>query len=297
MSFLYRIFYLPFLNVIFRNVLTLLNQLFGTKWRISLSGKISFRVKNKHFYLEMNESSPMAGVYWNNPNAFEFTPLFASLIQQVKGFMDIGANLGYYSFLGTAFNPDLKVISFEPSNGPWHYLQKNKSHNKGLVDLHKIALSEQVGEIEFFEEFNPKYPYLKHHLSGMSTTFGNEMMKKSVSYKVKTLTLDAFYEANPFASLDLIKIDTEGTEDAVFRGGKAVIAKFLPIIICEILNAQNGKAIGAIFRELPYSFFQYKQGKLFAVEVLLGGDDEETRNFFFVPNAKIDLLKEWIVKS
>ena len=91
----------------------------------------------------MNESSPMSSVFWHNPATFEFTPLFIELIQECNVFLDVGANLGFYSFLAEKCQPNITIHAFEPSNGAFYFLDKNKQHNKGKnTFVHKIALSD-----------------------------------------------------------------------------------------------------------------------------------------------------------
>lgn len=294
----YRIFYNKLVNHFARQVLTVFNRLSSKPYRIGLRGVIPFKFGNKKIYLEMNESSPMANIYWEQPESFEFTPIFRKLIQNVNGFIDIGANIGFYTYLAALENPKTQIYSFEPSLGPIHYLRKNLLHNPSeQVKVFEIALSNKSGEVVFYEEINPKYPYLKHHLSGMSSTLSVESMRAKRSYLVKTQCLDVFLQSHPMPQLDLIKIDTEGTEALVFEGAVDTLKQFMPILICEVLDRKKGIEIESVLKNLDYHFFQLRGKQLYAVPLLMGGDAEDTRNFFLVPPHRISLIREWLADA
>ena len=50
---------------------------------------------------------------------------------------------------------------------------------------------------------------------------------------VRTNTVDAFVTAPGIGRLDLVKIDTEGAEDRVVKGGVKTIGQFLPTLYLE----------------------------------------------------------------
>ncbi len=73
------------------------------------------------------------------------------------------------------------------------------------------------------------------------------------SSKVEVVQVDDFVSARGL-SVDLIKMDTETTEDEVFRGMTATLARDRPHIFCEILDEAVGQAIERILRPLGYEF-------------------------------------------
>jgi hypothetical protein len=46
------------------------------------------------------------------------------LLKEVTAFFVVGANLGYYSIVGKAINPLVKIIAFEHMPGPQKYFKK-----------------------------------------------------------------------------------------------------------------------------------------------------------------------------
>ena len=69
-------------------------------------------------------------------------------------------------------------------------------------------------------------------------------------------TIDGLLAAGAIESVDLLKIDTEGTEPEVLKGAFGAIERFQPPIICEIL-AKTGVAgpVEQLLRPLGYRFF------------------------------------------
>jgi hypothetical protein len=63
---------------------------------------------------------------------------------------------------------------------------------------------------------------------------------------VRFRSLDSVAEMLPQGDRVVMKIDVEGTEDAVFRSGQAFLRTFRPDILCEVLP----KADGAILEGL-----------------------------------------------
>ncbi len=58
--------------------------------------------------------------------------------------------------------------------------------------------------------------------------------KEEGGHIVQTETLDALADAHSLSRLDMVKIDVEGHEGKVLRGGLKTIRRFRPILIVEI---------------------------------------------------------------
>ena len=61
-----------------------------------------------------------------------------------------------------------------------------------------------------------------------------------VTYKVHTITLDSFVKKNKIQSIDILKIDIEGSEYELLKGAKNTLNKNkIKIILVEILAKKN----------------------------------------------------------
>lgn len=231
-------------------------------------------------------------LYWKGPDSFEYTPLFKELISHCDSFIDIGANTGYYSLLAATINPECKIYSFEPAQGPLYYLSKNVLLNnlKKQISIHPIALSSQSGEVMFYEVKNKKYTYLSHNLGGVGSL---KQDASKIAYPVKTETLDQFISKNSIPLVNLIKIDTEGTENSILEGAEETIDKYRPIIICETLFNKIEDKLEVIMKKHDYLFFNHENGRLKRVNTLIRKKDNGVRDCFFVHSSKVHLIEKF----
>lgn len=234
-------------------------------------------------------------LYWKGADSFEYTPIFKELIPHCNSFIDIGANTGFYSLLAATVNPMSKIYSFEPAQGPLYYLSKNVFLNnlEKQISVYPIALSSQSGEVMFYEVKNKKYSYLPYNLGGIGSL--KEDATK-MAYSVKTETLDQFISKNSIPHVDLIKIDTEGTENFILNGADESINKFRPIIICETLFNRIEDKLEVIMKRHDYLFFNHENGRLIRVNTLIRPQDNGVRDCFFVHPSKVHLIEKFTLQ-
>ncbi len=162
---------------------------------------------------------------------------------------DIGANFGIYSVLMAQKG---KVYSFEPNSKMYRHLLKTSGYHD--FSAFNTALSDFNGEAEFFvpEEAT---------MGSFRDWTRDENMSGIVSYagdvskmKVNVATLDDFVSQSNLPLPNFIKIDVEGAEIKVFRGGRKVIEKARPVIYFEV-SANLWQAMGSSAEE-GYEFFK-----------------------------------------
>jgi len=151
---------------------------------------------------------------------------FYTLVSSKKNakIIDIGAQSGLFTLM-SKFLTNTKWYAFEPEPTNFMFLCDNiKLNNISNVEVFQNGISNTNDIL--------KLNVCKSH-SGLNT-FGNNLIRfdKDDSYQVniETYTLDKFFENIPF---DFIKIDTEGCELNILKGGINVIKKYKPIILLE----------------------------------------------------------------
>ena len=161
--------------------------------------------------------------------------------------VDVGANTGSFALL-PALLPELHVVAFEPLSSAFELLDLNVRAN-GIADrvfLRALALSDHAVE-------NATLQVPKRHLSnggGISTLSKNPVRLEKETWRggdviqlpVSVSTLDRCLSV--INQVDLLKIDVEGWELYVLRGGRQVIRKHRPKILLE--RRQDNMAQGSV---------------------------------------------------
>ncbi len=136
-----------------------------------------------------------------------------------KSFLDIGANIGYYSLLVSPYCR--KVYAFEPDLRSIAALKENAEKVNNITVIQEAVYSE-AGEMQFDITRLPE-------LSRLNTKSENSID----SIKVKVDTLDNFANKHPDLKVTAIKTDVEGADTEVLLGGKNLIEKEQPLILSE----------------------------------------------------------------
>lgn len=297
-QFIYKALYHKRINYILRNINSKVSFLLPNYVRLPPSGIMRLDTKSGAIKMATNQTSYIAQLlFWKGYRNFEYSAIFEELIKEMTCFLDIGANIGYYSLLAARCNPTIKVYAFEPAAGPKYFLNRNikLNHFDKQIEAIDAALSTQKGEITFYEVNNDKYTYLKHNLAGESNAGTKTTSRNFVQTHVQAMTLTDFVAANTLPAIDLIKIDTEGTEAEILSAGAEVIKSHEPIVICETLFNVIENDLEAFFGALDYVFFNHTPQGLKRVTSIMRKVDDQVRNCFFVPKSKIHLIQKFTV--
>jgi FkbM family methyltransferase len=149
-------------------------------------------------------------------------------LQSVDLFVDIGANIGYFTCLARSMNK--RVIAVEPMQKNLDYLLKNIESNQGLpVEVYQAALSSQVGVLRLYGASS----------TGASLVRSWAGASNLISRLVPVTTLDKLLFGRSHQGGILIKMDVEGAEYDVLRGALMTInlAK-RPVWLIEITLGQ-----------------------------------------------------------
>lgn len=178
-------------------------------------------------------------------------------------FFDVGANFGYYSMLASAASRGrARVYAFEPLASNCALIERNKSLNGfERVEVFKTALSDQEGETGFFVP--------PASCSGVGHIIGGEGGPSDGHVEtVQTTTLDNFVARHGLDRLDFLKIDVEGAETRVLRGGREALSRFRPTIMIEFfpeglrILGTSADELLALIHQLGYDTFSIGASRL-----------------------------------
>lgn len=158
------------------------------------------------------------------------TAAMCPLLMPGKVFLDVGANIGYYTLLAASRVGDRgKVIAFEPAAENQTLLRRSLAANRlNNVDLHPFAVADVNGIVGY----------------GMDDSNGRVDPGDPAAspLQVSAVTLDTFLANEP--RIDVVKMDIEGAEDRALRGMSSVIRRHRPIIFTEFSPAGLRSASG-----------------------------------------------------
>lgn len=293
---LYAIVYQPSINRFLRNVNKALMPILPKGVRIPPSGILTIRLKEARFKFKTNQTNyTTQTVFWKGPYAMEYTAIFERLIRHCSCFCDIGAHAGYYSIMAAAVNPTIHVISLEPATGPYHYLNDNIiiNHFEDRIHAYQVAIGDTEGMAEFLEATHHKYRYLKHNLLAISNLKEHKEGRTMKKVEVPIATLDNFIRTRNEPFPDIIKIDTEGTENLILANGSEVLGH-RPIVICETLYNKIESELEDIMGARGYHFYNHVNGKLRPVKSIKRQHDDGVRDCFFVHPTKQSLIQSFV---
>lgn len=147
-----------------------------------------------------------------------------------KNAVDIGANRGIASYYMSLRFPH--VDTFEPNLDLEDFLEKVLPKN---CTLHRCGLSDQLGETELSLVMESGVPI---HGRGKILSAPDPSHSFLVQ-KIKLETLDA----QALKNVGLIKIDVEGHEEKVIRGGINTFKENKPVLIIEIEKRHTNKPV------------------------------------------------------
>jgi FkbM family methyltransferase len=148
-------------------------------------------------------------------------------------FLDIGANVGYFTCLAASRNIK-QTIAFEPDPLNCEVLNLNLLLNRfkpGAVKVIQKALGSTVGTLKFH-----RANVANTGISGFTTC------NTVASFDVEVDTLDHLFATGEIPQATIIKMDVEGWEEEVLRGALDFLKKAPPrIIIFEAVCIKTGE--------------------------------------------------------
>jgi protein O-GlcNAc transferase len=177
--------------------------------------------------------------------------------------IDVGANYGLFTLsMAKAVGSQGKIWAFEPASSTAAFLRESLDVNGfSQVTLDQRALSEKSGSAQLSLNDCSELNYL---LPGVAVG--------GTSETVELLSLDEAMVYHEWSGIDFVKIDAEGEEAAIIRGGKNFFRTQSPLVQYEVkagsvLNLELIKA----FADVGYASYRLVPG--LGVLVPLGTDE------------------------
>jgi len=173
-------------------------------------------------------------------------------------FLDVGANIGLFTLLAAdAVGSTGAVHSFEPCGATFNRLSSNiRLNNFDNVRANQLALSEEPGELELYTSQDGHDAW--NSFAGTLAGAAGERQLVSVG------TLDDYVLQNQVVP-SLIKIDVEGWESQVLKGGQVALSGLdAPDLLVEftehncVAAGSSGKDLFHAIEQLGYKLFHIR---------------------------------------
>ncbi len=172
--------------------------------------------------------------YSKEPETLEWIDNFNK--EQKFIFWDIGSNIGLYSIYNAIKNNNSKTIAFEPSTSNLRVLSRNISLNnlQNKIQIMPLALTNHDNK---FLTMNERSFIEGGALNSFGETYNFEGKQFNAEMKYQTLgtSINYIVEKNILEIPDYIKIDVDGIEHLILKGGDRVLRnKKLKSMLIEI---------------------------------------------------------------
>ncbi len=149
----------------------------------------------------------------------------------VKNIFDVGAFQGDTVSIERNLFPSAKIYAFEPLDSSCRVLRERYSNDSKVV-VEKIALSDRKGNAKLNITASVQSNSI---LTPAQTGLGvdeHHQLKRVVD--IKTTTIDIYCDENGIDSIDFLKMDVQGAELSVLRGGRRMLERGVKVILAEV---------------------------------------------------------------
>jgi FkbM family methyltransferase len=277
-----------------------LNQLYKHINRIALAfghdTKVVSEMKDgTQMQVDLSTRTERLSFYTGKYDTF-FISAIKTLFRTEGCFLDIGANIGFYTVaIGNYLKKNEssgKIVSFEPFTGNFERLKRNLKLNslENFCLLNNYGLSDRSTEtqITLREDF-------KHgsNTGNAAIQTSEEMDRGFKLSQIKLKVLDEIWdkEFSHLGKIDMIKMDIEGHEDFCLKGGKRTIEIHRPSILMEVnkhyYEARNIELDSVFLKLIPENYSIYKPVDFKWKKINSLNECSKIDNVFLIPEEKL----------
>lgn len=207
-----------------------------------------------------------------------------ALTGQMGTFLDVGANIGWFSLIASLSSSQISVLAIEPAPENADLFRSNIKFNRiPNVEVIEAAVADIRGKTEL-------------HLSEVNR--GDHQIEVRGGWRetvsVEMIDLDSLLP-KIILPLKWVKMDIQGMEGRALRGGRELIERYRPVIVTEFWKEKLATDIDIakdfidLFKQLRYEFCYVADRSILELEPI---DD-----LLSLPDGGIDIVlrpMEWI---
>lgn len=165
----------------------------------------------------------------------------SSIIKQLPAqstIIDIGGNVGYFSFLIASKMPAAKILAYEPIVSNVAVFNKNISINPALQNRMSVQQKAVTGKHVDFVEIFFDDTEANTVVASIFESFAKENKKAT---QIAAISLAEIIELNKLQSIDLLKLDCEGSEYPILYESDSSIFDTIKNMVIEVHDLDTDK--------------------------------------------------------
>jgi len=185
-------------------------------------------VNGRRMFVDLWDSAVSTHLFVSKTWEPEETRLVSSLLREGDVFVDVGANVGYFTLVASdAVGKSGKVFAFEPEPKNFSLLRKNVQVNKCVnARCEQKAVNGTDHPVELYlSSFN----YGDHRIFQSHDDEDYNRGRQRARTQVEGVTLDSYFA--PGTRVDFIKMDVQGAEYFALQGMKRVLRDNLDVVL------------------------------------------------------------------
>jgi len=192
-----------------------LASLFGRSVKISVLGKM--------LNMDLRDGALSSTLYANGVWEPEETSFVDKTLQPGMVFVDVGANIGYYTIIASELvGPSGRVFAFEPDPGNFVFLQKNIDAN----DCANVVASQKAvaASSQSLRLYRSENNFGDHRIYEPKDESLYKQKRKRLAIDIDAISLDDYFTLNS-THVDFLKMDIQGAEYEAFIGMRKLLAQ------------------------------------------------------------------------
>ncbi len=137
--------------------------------------------------------------------------------------LDVGANVGFFSWRAAEARPGARILAFEPESG---------NHARLAALLHALGIAAETPRCAVGARAGAATLYLRNSVThSLQADWHRDLDAGAGTERVDVTTVDAECARRGIEAIDLLKIDTEGAEADVLAGAVEMLPRTAHVVL------------------------------------------------------------------
>lgn len=184
----------------------------------------------RHMFLDIQDEGISKTLFYRGVHEPLTTQWVKDELAEGMTVLDIGANLGYYVLLeASLIGEQGRIYAVEPVPKNYDILHKNLALNRVVnATTARLAISGESGQMAMRLTPQTNWAHLPHqHLDSERAT--SMLQNVQDTTQVQTMTLDEFVEKHGIECINFLRMDVEGYEIEIIKGGLDTLSSHRPM--------------------------------------------------------------------